>query len=277
MNEHGAPLVSIIMPTYNYAGLIGESINSVLAQTYRNWELIVIDNYSSDNTEEIVRGFGCAQIRYIKFKNNGIIAASRNVGLREARGDYIAFLDSDDLWLADKLQKQVSYLNAHKDVFMVYSKAAAMENGVLTYTKGRAPGRRIGLAHRGIFIDLFLSFNYISCLTVMFRNGKGLQFNEDKGLITVEDFDLWLAIAVEHEIGYIDEPLAFYRIHGKNTGARIRKYVRANMNLIRKYRGRVSAPVLMRKYVSFFAYALSILPEAVGRRFRSSRANALEK
>ncbi|WP_420265790.1 glycosyltransferase family 2 protein [Candidatus Magnetominusculus dajiuhuensis] len=268
MTKHGSPLVSIIMPTYNYAGFIAESINSVLEQTYRNWELIVIDNYSSDNTEEIVRGFGCGQIRYMKFKNNGVIAASRNVGLREAHGEYVAFLDSDDLWLADKLEKQVNYLSTHKDVFMVYSKAAAMENGVLTYTKGRAPGRRIGLTHRGIFIDLFLSFNYISCLTVMFRNGNGLQFSEDKGLTTVEDFDLWLTIASEYEIGYIDEPLAFYRIHGKNTGARIKKYVGANLNLIKKYRGSVSAPVLMRKYATFYAYVLSILPEAMGRVFR---------
>ncbi|MBF0459481.1 MAG: glycosyltransferase [Nitrospirae bacterium] len=269
MSEQGAPLVSIIMPTYNYAGFIGESINSVIAQTYRNWELIVIDNYSTDNTEEIVRGFACEQIRYIKFKNNGVIAASRNVGLREARGEYVAFLDSDDLWLADKLEKQVNYLNTNKNVFMVYAKAAAMENGVLTYTKGRAPGRRIGLTHN-IFIDLFLSFNYISCLTVMFRNGHGFQFSEEKALTTVEDFDLWLAIASEHEIGYIDEPLAFYRIHDKNTGARLRKYIRANLTLIKKYRHHVSAPVLMRKYISFYAYILSIMPEAIGRVVRRS-------
>ncbi|KWT82458.1 glycosyltransferase family 2 protein [Candidatus Magnetominusculus xianensis] len=270
MNDHAAPLVSIIMPTYNYAGFIGESINSVITQTYRNWELIVIDNYSTDNTEEIVRGFACGQIRYIKFKNEGVIAASRNVGLKEASGEYVAFLDSDDLWLADKLEKQVSYLNANKDVFMVYSKAAAMENGVLTYTKGRAPGRRFGLANKGIFLDLYLSFNYISCLTVMFRNGSGFQFSEDRGLITVEDFDLWLAIAFEHEVGYIDEALAFYRVHGKNTGARLRKYVRASLNLIRKYRKQVSTPVQMRKYITFYAYILSIMPDAIGRMVRRS-------
>ncbi|MBF0516645.1 MAG: glycosyltransferase [Nitrospirae bacterium] len=267
MSEHACPLVSIIMPTYNYAEFIGESISSVLSQTYRNWELIVIDNYSTDNTEQIVRGFACEQIKYIKFKNDGIIAASRNVGLKEAGGQYIAFLDSDDLWLGDKLEKQVNYLNTHEDIFMVYSKAAAMENGVLTYTKGRPPGRRFGLANK-MFIDLYLSFNYISCLTVMFRNGGGLQFSEDKALITVEDFDLWLTIAAAHQIGYISEPLAFYRIHGKNSGARFRKYVKASLNLIKKYRKKVSAPVQMRKYISFYAYVLSIMPEAIGRMVR---------
>lgn len=270
MNEHSPPLVSIIMPTYNYARFIGESINSVLAQTYRDWELIVIDNYSTDNTEEVVRGVACDQIKYIKFKNNGVIAASRNVGLKEARGEYVAFLDSDDLWLADKLEKQVNYLNTNKNIFMVYSKAAAMENGVLTYTKGRAPGRRIGLTHEGIFMDLFLSFNYISCLTVMFRNGRGLQFSEEKALITVEDFDLWLAIASEHEIGYIDEPLAFYRVHGNSMGSRLRKYIKANLNLIKKYKGHVSVPVRLRKYILFSAYVLSIMPEAIGRMVRRS-------
>ncbi|MBF0320194.1 MAG: glycosyltransferase family 2 protein [Nitrospirae bacterium] len=269
MSEH-KPLVSIIMPTYNYGEFIGESINSVLTQTYTNWELIVIDNHSADNTQEIVRGFGHAGIRYVKFKNNGVIAASRNVGLREARGDYAAFLDSDDLWMPGKLERQVNFLNEHKDVFMVYSKASAMENGVLTYTKGRPPGRQT-VSSKGIFPDLFLSFNYISCLTVMFRNGKGLQFSEDKALITVEDFDLWLEIALEHEIGYIDESLALYRVHGKNTGARLRKYIDANMNLIRKHGRHVSTPVLIRKYVSFYSYILSILPDAIIRMVRRGK------
>ncbi|MCG6552544.1 MAG: glycosyltransferase [Candidatus Magnetominusculus sp. LBB02] len=261
-------LVSIIMPTYNYGAFIGEAINSVMAQTYRNWELIVIDNYSSDNTEQIVRGYGSEQIKYIKFRNEGVIAASRNVGLRDARGQFIAFLDSDDLWLPDKLQRQVNYLNANDDIFMVYSKAAAVEDGVIKYTKGRAPMRRVGLTHTGQFADLYLSFNYISCLTVMFRNGKGFQFSEDAALITVEDYDLWLTIALQYKIAFIDEPLAHYRIHGTNTGARMKKYIRAALNLIKKYRTHVSTPLQIRKYITFTAYVMSVLPEAIGRSLR---------
>jgi hypothetical protein len=81
---------------------------------------------------------------------------------------------------------------------------------------------------------------------------------------------LWLAIALGHEVGYIDEPLALYRVHGKNTGARLRKYIEVNMNLIRKYGRHVSSPVLLRKYISFYAYVLSILPDTVSRMVRRS-------
>src|SRR3989304_8476363 len=97
------PLVSVIMPTYNHARFIGEAIGSVLNQTYPNLELIIIDNYSEDNTEEIVSSYKNQRVKYFKFRNHGVIAASRNYGMRHAQGDYIAFLDSDDLWEPTKI------------------------------------------------------------------------------------------------------------------------------------------------------------------------------
>ncbi|MBA7530747.1 UDP-Glc:alpha-D-GlcNAc-diphosphoundecaprenol beta-1,3-glucosyltransferase WfgD [subsurface metagenome] len=100
------PLISVVMPTYNHGRFIGDAINSVLNQTYRNLELIIIDNFSEDNTEKIVTSYKDDRIKYLKFKNNGVIASSRNYGIKHSRGEYIAFLDSDDVWLPEKLEKQ---------------------------------------------------------------------------------------------------------------------------------------------------------------------------
>lgn len=103
-------LVSIIMPSYNTAQYIGESISSVLNQTYSNWELIIVDDCSTDNTDEIITAIKDKRIRYLKNEKNSGAAVSRNRALREAKGKWIAFLDSDDLWDKDKLEKQIKFM-----------------------------------------------------------------------------------------------------------------------------------------------------------------------
>ena len=104
-------LVSIIMPSYNTAPYIAETIGSVLKQTYQNWELIIVDDCSSDNTDQVVKPFlADVRIRYLKNEKNSGTAVSRNRALREAKGKWIAFLDSDDLWMPDKLSKQISFM-----------------------------------------------------------------------------------------------------------------------------------------------------------------------
>lgn len=107
MNE----LVSIIMPFYNAADYISESIKSAQAQTYTNWELIIVDDCSTDNTDEVVAAFlGDQRIRYLKNERNSGAAVSRNRALRDAKGRWIAFLDSDDLWVSEKLEKQIEFM-----------------------------------------------------------------------------------------------------------------------------------------------------------------------
>ena len=104
-------LVSIIMPSYNTAKFISETIKSVLAQTYTNWELIIVDDCSTDNTDEVIKPYlSDPRIYYIKNEANSGAAVSRNRALREARGKWIAFLDSDDLWLPEKLEKQILFM-----------------------------------------------------------------------------------------------------------------------------------------------------------------------
>lgn len=115
-------LVSIIMPSYNTAQYIAESIQSVLKQTYANWELIIVDDCSTDNTDEIVTSIEDKRIRYFKNEKNSGAAVSRNKALREARGRWIAFLDSDDLWHPEKLEKQIRFMmeNNYKFTFTDY-------------------------------------------------------------------------------------------------------------------------------------------------------------
>src|SRR5687768_5708706 len=111
MNSMVSPLVSIIIPTYNRENLIGESIQSVLDQTYTNWELIIIDDGSEDGTHQVVTGFRDKRISYYLIAHCGIFGKVRNEGLRRSNGKYVAFLDSDDLWCEDKLQVQVDLMN----------------------------------------------------------------------------------------------------------------------------------------------------------------------
>lgn len=100
----GQTLVTVVIPTYNHAEFLKRALDSVVAQTYKDWEAIVVNNFSTDNTIVIVESFNDERIRLINFRNNGIIAASRNRGIEAARGKYVAFLDSDDIWYPEKLQ-----------------------------------------------------------------------------------------------------------------------------------------------------------------------------
>ena len=104
LNTKLRPLVSIIIPTYPQATYIGKALQSIIDQTFKNWEAIIIDNHSTDDTQKILNQFVDPRIKCLKIKNNGIIAKSRNLGIKFAKGEWIAFLDSDDWWTKDKLE-----------------------------------------------------------------------------------------------------------------------------------------------------------------------------
>ena len=119
-------LVSIIMPAYNCGRFIRESIGSVLAQTYTNWELLIVDDCSTDDTETIVRAFKDPRMHYMRNEQNMGAALTRNRALREAKGRYIAFLDADDLWLPEKLEKQTAFMETNGYAFTAIQ--VAVEN-----------------------------------------------------------------------------------------------------------------------------------------------------
>ena len=109
------PLISIVIPTYNHAHFLHDALLSVIAQTYQNWEAIVIDNHSNDNTDQVVHSFGDARIKLLKVHNQGIIATSRNMGIKKAKGEWVAFLDSDDLWYPKKLELAVDRITQNPE------------------------------------------------------------------------------------------------------------------------------------------------------------------
>lgn len=120
MSESG--LVSIIMPSYNTGKYIAETINSVLEQTYKNWELLIVDDDSKDNTDEVIKPYlSDKRVRLIKNSKNRGAAISRNRALKEAKGKWIAFLDSDDLWSPEKLENQISFMQEKHCCFHLYA------------------------------------------------------------------------------------------------------------------------------------------------------------
>ncbi|MDP8263002.1 MAG: glycosyltransferase [Candidatus Ancaeobacter aquaticus] len=245
------PLVSIITPLFNAESFIGEAIESVQRQTYSNWEMIIVDNCSTDNSRDIVRKYidKDKRIRLITSKyNSGGPARPRNIGIYNSNGKYISFLDADDYWLDCKLEKQVVFMGDNPDVFLLYSRFFVMKDKTII----KIIPKKKSLKSGNIFKSLFISNNYIGCLTVMLRNrGKDLNyyFDEDKRLLTVEDFDLWLRIAFRKNISYIDEPLCVYRLHKDSLSAVTKQGNLKLLEVIRKRRHQIDAGLLLIKYL----------------------------
>lgn len=183
-------LVSIITPCYNSAAFVGEAINSVISQTYTNWEMILIDDVSKDNTADIIKNY-CQSDPRIRFfqleQNSGSAAHPRNRGIREAKGRFIAFLDSDDVWLPDKLSRQLE-LFQQEQVAIVYSDYEKMkENGKRNHRLIKAP--------QVTDYRQLLKGNTIGCLTAIYDTAKvGKIYFQPIGH---EDYVLWLEILRE--------------------------------------------------------------------------------
>ena len=229
------PLVSVVLPTYNHAHFLKDAIDSVLKQDYSNWELIVIDNYSTDHTDQVISLFKDDRIKNHKINNHGIIAKSRNKGIQESNGDWIAFLDSDDIWYFNKLSTIINYLNRNKKIDIVCS------NEYLHYkSTGKKNILRHGPISKYFYQDLLVYGNKLSTSSTLvkrsFLNEKKLFFDESKIFITVEDYDLWMRIALFNgKFGFCETILGEYTIHNSNSSSNF-KIHRGNLeNLLRKH------------------------------------------
>lgn len=196
------PLVSVVVPTYNRSGLVGRAIRSVLAQSFQDWEMLVIDDASEDDTEEVVAGFSDSRIRYIQHATNQGGSAARNTGIREARGTYIAFLDSDDTWLPSKLELQVkAFSKSDTSVGLIYTGMIHKhENG----ESSKYPPR-----FRGNLTHNLLTRNVIGSTSTAIIRGDVFERvgGFDPGLPARQDVDLWLRIACCYRIDFVDECL----------------------------------------------------------------------
>ena len=196
-------LVTIIMPSYNTGKYISESIESVQKQTYQNWELIIVDDCSTDDTDAVVKPYLVdTRIKYIKNEKNSGAAVSRNKALREASGRWIAFLDSDDLWMPEKLEKQISFMKKN-NIYFSYT----------NYSEIDVDGKKNGITVSGpkkITKTGFYNYCWPGCLTVMYdANTVGLVqvFDIKKN----NDYAIWLKVCKKAECYLLDENLALYR------------------------------------------------------------------
>ncbi len=199
MNE----LVSIIMPSYNTGQFISETIDSVLAQTYENWELIIVDDCSTDNTDEVVLKYLTDhRIKYLKNEKNSGAAISRNRALREAAGKWIAFLDSDDLWSHDKLEKQLAFMKARGSCFSY--------TNYIEIDESSAPNGKSVTGPRKITKFGMFCYCWPGCLTVMY-DSEAVGLVQIKDIKKNNDYAMWLKVCQSANCFLLDEPLAKYR------------------------------------------------------------------
>ena len=221
------PKVTVIMPAYNAAETIGDSIESVLRQTYENWELIVVDDCSTDNTFEIAKLYSNTNIKLLSLDENKGASAARNLGVREASGEYIAFLDSDDLWLPKKLEIQIKYHLANPSYMISHTAFVEFHDN----KRGRKLWRQRLVStkrKRGNLLPLLYYNNIVATLTVMIRKTLFIDVGGfDVRIHGSEDLDLWLRISwCNYNFGYINKVLGKYRNNPMGNSKNISKYKR---------------------------------------------------
>jgi len=226
---NGEPLVSVIMNCYNSSAYLREAIDSVYAQTYKNWEIIFWDNASTDTSAEIAKSYD-SRLRYFRSERIVPLGQARNMALRKARGEYIAFLDCDDQWLPTKLEKQIPLFEKNTAVGLVFSDAIDFfhsDGTSITHFKS------IGMKPpRGKAFSYLLAHYSISMPTIVLR-AKALYEQPEWFDGTFEictDYDLFLRIAHDWECDFVDEPLAVYRIHESTTG-RLHKNIAKELSM----------------------------------------------
>lgn len=200
------PTVSVIIPTYNRAHLVGRAIQSVLNQTYQDFEIIVIDDGSTDNTEDIIREFQKTdkRIKYIKHEKNKGGSAARNTGIKAARGEYIAFQDSDDEWLPEKLEKQMRvFENAHPEVGVVYTGFLRIENDKENYIPSSWVIKKEGNIHNELLKGNFVTTQSIVARKECFEKAGIF----DESLPRLQDWELVIRLSKCYNFKCIDEPL----------------------------------------------------------------------
>lgn len=269
------PRISVVIP-HNYENptsdqgeLLRETLRSVLTQTMGAWEAIVVKNRSDNQTSAIADGFGDPRILYVDCHNNGVIAASRNKGTELARSEWVAFLDSDDLWTPDKLARCLAVIDAGTGIDLVSHREVMVKDG-----------RPLGLTPRGSdkkasYNALLYRGNCLSPTAVVARKSK-LEavggFSEDPALVSAEDYDLWLRLArFGIRMAFIDEPLSQYTLHGASASASIRRHLDANLKVLEQHFAELGPPLpfewlLRRRARARMIYGAARASQKAGRR-----------
>lgn len=212
------PMISVIIPSYNHAHLIGRAIKSVLEQDWEKLEVIVVDNSSSDGTKDVIEKFKDDRIQFIEVSNNGVIAISRNVGIRAAKGEWIAFLDSDDWWTKNKIRTCSKYFH-NQDLIYHRLEIVGAKERIL-------PPRyiRSWKLLKPVIQHILISGNPIATSSVLLRKDllkRAGGFDEQSEIIAAEDYELWLKISViTDQFYFIPEKLGYYQYNQQSVSRR---------------------------------------------------------
>lgn len=235
MSMQSKEKVSVVIPTYNREATIGASVQSVLNQTYQNFEIIIVDDGSTDNTRQVIEAFADDRIRYVCLEQNGGVSHARNTGIGLAESEYVAFLDSDDEWLPKKLEKQMQVmLQAPETVGLVYCR---MKGTKKDGTDLICPGLEepVEELQGNIFLQL-LEENVIDTPTMLVRKQCLEQTGGfDEGLKCLEDWELALRIAEQWEIGFVDDILVEVHFSDGGVSKNIKGDVETRCYMIAKY------------------------------------------
>ena len=213
-------LVSVVMPSYNHEKYIAEAISSVLNQTFTDFEFIIIDDCSKDTSQKIIETYQMkdSRVKPIFHKENMGISRTYNDGLKQVQGKFVAFLDSDDLWLNTKLEKQLAILNTNEDLIVWSEGEIIDQNGTPT---GKTFTQIENGMHRkksgNIFEELLCTDNFVFDSSLILKKENLPQRGFDENLKFLNDYCFVVDLASKHEFYFQEEPLAKYRVHGKNT------------------------------------------------------------
>ena len=224
---------SIILPTYNRAStFLKQAIDSVVSQSYENWELIIIDNNSTDNTDELIKSFHNEKIKTYKIDNHGNIARSRNLGIKKSNGDYIALIDSDDFWEKDKLLHSYKHFKNSKSDGFCHSE-------YWLYPSGCQEIRHYGPNQNFLYSNLLERGNCLSLSAIVLSKNILIKvggFSENDSFITAEDYDLWLRLAkINSKMFFSKKIMGTFRIHVDSESRNIMKNTNAVSKVIKAH------------------------------------------
>ena len=257
--------ISVIVPTHNRAHFLGKAIDSVLSQTYENFEIIIIDDNSKDNTTDLLESYNDKRIKYVKNNENRGCGRARNQGIELARGDYITFLDSDDELFSTKFEKQLEKFHLLPSAFgLIYCG--------FCYASGKT-GKIVKYISPELYGDVYNNLLERNLFPIHAPIVKRECFQRcgmlDPTLPACEDWDIWIRIARYYEFAFVPDILAKYNIHGEQKSTEMESVIMARERIVEKYRSELNKrPSLLAKHLKEIAslYCLNNNP-AEGRKY----------
>ncbi|MHB8158454.1 MAG: glycosyltransferase family 2 protein [Desulfocucumaceae bacterium] len=228
----GRPFFSVVIPTYNRAELLRRALESVRSQTFKDFEVVVVDDFSTDNTLEVVELFKDLDLKLFQIRCQGIIGLSRNMGIKKSRGRWVAFLDSDDVWYPDKLEKVKEAIEGNSTPILIHHDMYEVKQGIRGKTM--RPGPKAENMHEFLLFerDVLITSAVTVRRDMLVKSGG---FSELEECNMVEDYEFWIRLAPMGPFHFLDIPLGEYNIHEGNTLLNYHCHAKAFVKAIGKH------------------------------------------